>query len=655
MAVLIQIRRDTSSNWASANPVLADGELAWVTDTLQLKVGDGVTAWNSLAYVPAGPTGATGPIGPTGVRGLQGDVGPAGPTGPQGPQGLTGPQGVQGDVGPEGPQGPIGLTGPQGATGPVGPQGPQGLKGDTGDTGPQGSVGPQGPQGLKGDAGDVGLTGPVGATGPQGPTGPTGATGATGPQGPQGVQGVQGEVGPPLDVLGTLSSVSLLPSTGNSNGDTYLIGTSLHIWGGSSWFEFAGPTGATGATGATGPVGATGATGATGPQGPQGPAGADGADGVDGAQGPAGPQGPQGPQGIQGPAGADGADGLDGAQGPQGPQGVAGADGAQGPQGPQGPAGADGADGLMEVVTSLTRPSLPYEGEAIYETDTDRTLVYDGSAWVVVADAAVLKIDDVNGRVGIGTTSPATDLHVSGDGYVLDDFQVGGDLTVNTHMTVGQTGPTTATIRAIYGGSVGIGTTNPSYKLDVNGDIRTTGAFYINTLKQGEWVSFTPVPLDYGSPAYTSTSGSTTHNLGTANSYYSATLTGYYMLSGNLCTVEYYGAYANGSTSTTPMYSLPFLPERGGGNGPNWFGWGTFIPFMGATYALRPRISDTAVNSTRKHVNGVVVLYLLGNASTTYAPTSFVPTGAWYPPYGQNSQSFSSGHITVRIQYNIEL
>ena len=50
MASRIQIRRDTSSNWTSANPVLAQGEIGFETDTYKLKIGDGVTEWNSLDY-----------------------------------------------------------------------------------------------------------------------------------------------------------------------------------------------------------------------------------------------------------------------------------------------------------------------------------------------------------------------------------------------------------------------------------------------------------------------------------------------------------------------------------------------------------------------------------------------------------------------------
>ena len=48
MAVRIQLRRDTAANWASANPTPAAGEACFATDTGVLKIGDGVTAYNSL-------------------------------------------------------------------------------------------------------------------------------------------------------------------------------------------------------------------------------------------------------------------------------------------------------------------------------------------------------------------------------------------------------------------------------------------------------------------------------------------------------------------------------------------------------------------------------------------------------------------------------
>lgn len=50
----IQARRDTAANWTSTNPTLAAGEFGFETNTGKMKVGNGSTAWNSLAYVGAG-------------------------------------------------------------------------------------------------------------------------------------------------------------------------------------------------------------------------------------------------------------------------------------------------------------------------------------------------------------------------------------------------------------------------------------------------------------------------------------------------------------------------------------------------------------------------------------------------------------------------
>ena len=43
---------------------------------------------------------------------------------------------------------------------------------------------------------------------------------------------------------------------------------------------------------------------------------------------------------------------------------------------------SNASNGLRSgVCTSSTRPTAPYEGQMIYETDTDRVLVWNGSAW----------------------------------------------------------------------------------------------------------------------------------------------------------------------------------------------------------------------------------------------------------------------------------
>ena len=50
MSFKIQLRRGTAATWTSINPILAQGEYGFETDTLKTKIGDGTTAWNSLAY-----------------------------------------------------------------------------------------------------------------------------------------------------------------------------------------------------------------------------------------------------------------------------------------------------------------------------------------------------------------------------------------------------------------------------------------------------------------------------------------------------------------------------------------------------------------------------------------------------------------------------
>lgn len=50
MASQIQLRRDTAANWASTNPILAQGEIGIATDNGKLKIGNGTTAWSSLSY-----------------------------------------------------------------------------------------------------------------------------------------------------------------------------------------------------------------------------------------------------------------------------------------------------------------------------------------------------------------------------------------------------------------------------------------------------------------------------------------------------------------------------------------------------------------------------------------------------------------------------
>lgn len=108
--IQLQFRRDTAANWTSSNPTLLAGELGLETDTLAVKLGNGSTAWNSLAYYSTKIlTGSGVPSAGAGVNGdlyfrtATGDMylkasGSwsiiANLTGPTGATGSTGPTGV---------------------------------------------------------------------------------------------------------------------------------------------------------------------------------------------------------------------------------------------------------------------------------------------------------------------------------------------------------------------------------------------------------------------------------------------------------------------------------------------------------------------------------------------------------------------------------
>ena len=68
MTTQIQLRRGTAAQWTAANPTLAAGELAAETDTGKFKIGNGSTAWTSLAY-SSGTPGAAGGVSSVGGTG----------------------------------------------------------------------------------------------------------------------------------------------------------------------------------------------------------------------------------------------------------------------------------------------------------------------------------------------------------------------------------------------------------------------------------------------------------------------------------------------------------------------------------------------------------------------------------------------------------
>lgn len=74
---IIQLRRDTEADWTIDNPVLAVGETGWTTDTMRVKLGDGVTAWVDLPYAVDGdiPAATASPVSTDGSYDLPAPTG----------------------------------------------------------------------------------------------------------------------------------------------------------------------------------------------------------------------------------------------------------------------------------------------------------------------------------------------------------------------------------------------------------------------------------------------------------------------------------------------------------------------------------------------------------------------------------------------------
>lgn len=162
---------EKSSSWFfTNNPVITKNTYTRETNTLRMKLGDGVLHYNSLPFLNECVDLFTAASTMTGTPVLS-KVSQAGNLVYASPDGSSGSPTFRA------------LTSsdiPPGAAGPTGPTGPTGSAGATGAAGPTGLTGSTGPTGSAGTNGTTGATGAAGSAGATGPTGPTGSTGATG-------------------------------------------------------------------------------------------------------------------------------------------------------------------------------------------------------------------------------------------------------------------------------------------------------------------------------------------------------------------------------------------------------------------------------------------------------------------------------------------
>ena len=371
--------------------------------------------------------------------------------------------------------------------------------------------------GTMGAQGAAGAQGAVGAQGAQGAQGVVGAQGAQGVAGAQGVQGAVGQAAPWEVFTANTTAVSGQQLIANTYSGTFTItlpatpyiGNVVRITDGYDWSINNLVIARNGSTieGTTSDVivdvkGTTvefvydnvtwqvvstiGPMGNTGPQGIQGTIGPQGFQGVAGAQGAVGAQGDVGAQGAQGAVGAQGVQGATGAQGAIGAQGVQGATGAQGAQGPQGSTptiggsdthiqfnnsgSLDGTANLIWNGTSLGVGAVTNPTAKIHVTSSSLT---DFNALILRNQNANVGATAVLGfEVSTGTAGNASSLAAQ-----IKGIRTGAGTTGALAFWTTNAGTPAEAVRIVSDGHVGIGTTNPTWKLEVEGNQESLASF----------------------------------------------------------------------------------------------------------------------------------------------------------------------------------
>ena len=139
------------------------------------------------------------------------------------------------------------------------------------------------------------------------------------------------------------------------------------------------------------------------------------------------------------------------------------------------------------VCTSTTRPSVPYEGQLIYETDTDRIAAWNGSTWVYTHSSGLVLISSTTIGSAVSSVTVTGAFSATYDNYRIIISGGVGSATTGIDMQLGSTTTgyykgsflntyTSATVssdqqaNAANWGAVGLTTANT-----LNGDITLFG------------------------------------------------------------------------------------------------------------------------------------------------------------------------------------
>lgn len=104
-----------------------------------------------------------------------------------------------------------------------------------------------------------------------------------------------------------------------------------------------------------------------------------------------------------------------------------------------------GASSILRpgVCTSTSRPASPFEGQTIYETDTDQLLTYNGSGWKPFADVtastngAVLQVVSTTKTDTFTTTAQNTWTDITGFSATITPSSTSSKILVTTSLVMG--------------------------------------------------------------------------------------------------------------------------------------------------------------------------------------------------------------------------
>lgn len=281
--------------------------------------------------------------------------------------------------------------------------------------------------------------------------------------------------------------------------------------------------------------------------------------------------------------------------------------------------------------TSTTRPEGAAVGTQIYETDTGKTFIWNGSAWTglnidtLLVDNNTLYVDATNNRVGVNNPSPTTALDVTGA------IKASGAVTAASVSASGAvSGGSLSTTGAVSAGSVAstgamtAGSVSATGAVS-GGSISTTGAANVGSLTSTGAAQATRITLTQATGTAPLTVSSTTvvNNLnsdlldGQEGSYYQNASN---LTSGTLSSARL-PAFSGDASSTAGTASLTLATVNS-----NTGSFGSSIAIPSVTVNAKGLVTAVSTNNVRSASTSQTGIVQLNNTvsstSTTEAATA---------------------------------